>query len=86
VFLIPLNQAESVDLVIHALKAAGGEADCSQCPARLVCMKQCLSIAAAVERMVANGTLPALEPDGSEPPEGGGTPSPQGGGRLKVVK
>ena len=30
-FLIPLNQVESVDLVIHALRAAGGEADCTMC-------------------------------------------------------
>jgi hypothetical protein len=41
-FLIPLNQIESVDLVIHALRAAAGEADCSMCPVRKVCTKQCM--------------------------------------------
>ena len=43
-FLIPLNQIESVDLVIHALRAAGGEADCTMCPVRKVCTKQCLTL------------------------------------------
>ncbi len=59
-FLIPLNQIESVELVVHALRAAGGEADCSTCSARRVCMKQCLSIAEAVARMIEAGTLPNL--------------------------
>lgn len=92
-FLIPLNQVESVELVIHALRAAGGEADCSLCPARRVCMKQCLSIASAVQEMVNAGTLPAVdleaETEGSpetpqDPPAG---PAEGGGkGRLSVVK
>lgn len=87
-FLIPLNQVESVELVIHALRVAGGAADCSTCPAVRVCMKQCLSIAEAVERMVRTGTLPALgEEPAPEPPAG--TPAGGGGARrggLKVVK
>ncbi len=62
-FFIPLSQVESVDLVIHALKMAGGQADCSSCPARKVCMKQCLTIADAVSQMVNNGTLPAIGPE-----------------------
>jgi hypothetical protein len=69
-FFIPLNQIESVDLVIHALRAAGGEADCSSCPVRRVCMKQCLTIAEAVTRMVDSGSLPRL---GEEAP----VPEPQ---------
>ena len=47
-YLIPLSQPQSVELVIHALRVAGGEADCSGCPVRRVCTKQCLTIAAAV--------------------------------------
>ncbi|PLX96237.1 MAG: hypothetical protein C0620_02840 [Desulfuromonas sp.] len=62
-FFIPLSQLESVELVVHALRAAAGEADCSQCPARKVCMKQCLVIADSVQAMMTNGTLPALDPD-----------------------
>ncbi len=57
-YFIPLSQEESVQLVIHALRVAGGEADCSGCPASHVCMKQCLSIADAVGRMFESGTLP----------------------------
>lgn len=59
-FLIPLNQIESVELVVHALRAAGGEADCSQCPVHKVCMKQCLAISAAIRTMVDAGQLPSL--------------------------
>lgn len=65
-FLIPLNQIESVELVIHALRSAGGEADCVSCPARKVCMKQCLTIAESVQRMVQEGSLPEL---GAEEPK-----------------
>jgi len=68
-FFIPLSQVESVELVIHALRAAGGEADCSSCPARKVCTKQCLSIAEAVAGMVQSGTLPSFDPAPSAPPE-----------------
>ena len=85
-YLIPLNQPESVELVIHALRMAGGEADCSSCPAHRVCMKQCLTIAAAVAKMVAAGTLPRSDdaplPDPPSPPPAGGPPRPA----LKVVK
>jgi len=83
-FFIPLSQVESVELVIHALRAAGGQADCSGCPATRVCMKQCLTIAEAVQKMVQTGTLPALgAPPEPEPPAGG---SPSGKTRLQVVK
>jgi hypothetical protein len=61
-FLVPLNQIESVELVIHALRVAGGEADCSTCPTRAVCMKQCLTIAGSIETMLAEGMLPSLDP------------------------
>jgi hypothetical protein len=90
-FLIPLNQIESVDLVIHALRAAGGEADCSMCPVRKVCTKQCLSVAAGIQQMVATNSLPSMgmlqgdkgsdsldRPDGSD--KGGA------GSHLKIVK
>ncbi|MDT8444597.1 MAG: hypothetical protein RQ722_09905 [Desulfuromonadales bacterium] len=59
-FLIPLNQIESVDLVIHALRTAGGEADCSMCPVRKVCTKQCLAVAAGIQQMVATNSLPNM--------------------------
>ena len=90
-YLIPLNQLESVELVIHALKMAGGEADCSGCPASKVCMKQCLTIAEAVGKMLQAGSLPQLErPAASaeaeqqenQPPED----KPPGGGHLKIIK
>ena len=90
-FLIPLNQIESVDLVIHALRAAGGEADCSMCPVRRVCTKQCLSVAAGIQQMVATNSLPNMglirgdedeeardRPDG---PESGGA-----GSHLRIIK
>lgn len=87
-FLIPLNQIESVDLVIHALRAAAGEADCSMCPVRKVCTKQCLSVADGIQQMVATNSLPNMDlmredaddtpPDG---PESGGS-----GSHLRVVK
>jgi hypothetical protein len=83
-FFIPLAQVESVDLVIHALRMAGGQADCSGCPAHRVCMKQCLTIADAVQKMVQTGTLPML---GEEPaPEPPSCEPPPGKGRLQVVK
>ncbi|MDY0191381.1 MAG: hypothetical protein RBR22_11670 [Desulfuromonas sp.] len=63
-YFVPLSQFESVELIVHALRAAAGEADCKQCPARKVCMKQCLLIADSIQSMIANGTLPALD---SEP-------------------
>jgi hypothetical protein len=81
-FFIPLSQVESVELVIHALRMAGGLADCSTCPVRRVCMKQCLTIAESVASMVQSGNLPQL----GENPEP--TPTPEGGGKggLRVVK
>jgi hypothetical protein len=59
-FFIPLSQLESVGLVVHSLRAAAGEVDCSQCPVRKVCMQQCLTIADSIESMIKSGTLPTL--------------------------
>ncbi len=85
-FMIPLTQPESVALVIHALRIAGGEADCSTCPVRRVCMKQCLTIAASVDRMLQEGTLPIIgEAAIQEPPPDPPAPSP-GSGHLKIIK
>jgi hypothetical protein len=89
-FLIPLSQPESVALVVHALKMAGGEADCSTCPARRVCMKQCLTIAAAVENMLREGTLPTLGEEEQpvdemkDPPREESPPSDKN--HLKIIK
>jgi hypothetical protein len=95
-FLIPLNQPESVQLVIHALRVAGGEADCTSCPVRRVCMKQCLSIAESLQGMIESGTLPSVgakeesalpapAPPLEQEPE---KPAPQTGenGHLKIIK
>jgi hypothetical protein len=82
-FFIPLNQLESVELVVHALRMAGGQADCSSCPARRVCMKQCLSIAESVGKMLQDGSLPTL---GTKPPAAGPVPAAPPGGHLKVIK
>jgi len=85
-YLIPLNQIESVELVVHALKAAAGEADCTTCPAHRVCMKQCLSVAEGIERLLDEEVLPAL--DGlSEAAPVEPAPEPENAGNhLKVVK
>lgn len=89
-FLIPLNQIESVDLVVHALRVAGGEADCSMCPVRKVCTKQCLAVAEGIQQMVVTNTLPYMgqdhaaheeDLDGSEEPGSGGA-----GSHLRIVK
>jgi hypothetical protein len=88
-YFIPLTQSESVELVIHALRAAGGQADCSACPARRVCMKQCLAIADSVQRMLRDGTLPCLDPATLPAPPETPQPAPPGGGRrggLTVIK
>jgi hypothetical protein len=79
-FFIPLSQVESVDLVIHALRMAGGVADCPTCPVRRVCMKQCLTIAESVAAMVKAGNLPQIGEDPDPTPEGGGKVG------LRVVK
>jgi hypothetical protein len=87
-FLIPLNQIESVDLVIHALRAAGGEADCTMCPVRKVCTKQCLAVASGIQQMVASGTLPTmavLRDDSEDPPDKPGGDSP-GSSHLRIIK
>jgi len=83
-FFIPLSQVESVELVIHALRVAGGKADCATCPATRVCMQQCLTIAESVEKMVRNGTLPVIG-DAPDPGPPAGTPEPKRG-RLQLVK
>ena len=90
-FLIPLNQIESVDLVIHALRAAGGEADCTMCPVRKVCTKQCLAVAEGIQQMVATNTLPnmdMLQGTTSEEPQDGPEDSDSGGSgsHLRIVK
>jgi hypothetical protein len=89
-FLIPMNQIESVDLVIHALRAAGGEADCTMCPVRKVCTKQCLSVADGIQQMVATNSLPNMdlirdaEDDPTDEPDG---PDSSGSGsHLRIVK
>lgn len=82
-YLIPLSQSESVELVIHALRVAGGTADCDGCPVRRVCMKQCLAIADAVAEMLTTGTLPCV---GEEPEPPDPLPSGPARGGLKVVK
>lgn len=95
-FLIPLNQAESVQLVIHALRVAGGAADCTSCPVRRVCMKQCLAIAESLQGMVDTGTLPSVGAEKESFPAGPASPrerepekpAPQPGknGHLKIIK
>lgn len=93
-YLVPLNQSESVELVIHALRAAGGEADCSICPVRKVCTKQCLTISAAIATLLADGLLPNLgaapEDDGDAavtPAAAKNTALPAGPqNHLKVIK
>jgi len=87
-FFVPLSQLESVELVIHALRAAGGQADCSHCPARKVCMKQCLTIAEAVARMAEDGSLPYVGAEDLEPQSVSTQPAPKPapGGHLKVLK
>ena len=93
-FFVPLTQIESVELVVHSLRAAAGEADCSICPVRKVCMQQCLTIADSIGRMLETGALPQLggEPEVSvvekTPPDDDPQPSgdaPNRGG-LRVVK
>ena len=87
-FLIPLNQMESVELMIHALRAAGGAAGCDACPAFRVCTKQCLAVADSIEQMVQSNSLPRfddgpLEHPDKTPPDSSG---PASGGHLRRVK
>lgn len=92
-YFVPLSQLESVELLVHSLKAAAGEADCTMCPAYKVCMKQCLVIANSIEQMLQMGTIPQVgehetevissEFDDEPKPPSGTFP---GKGRLKVVK
>ncbi len=96
-YFVPLTQLESVELLIHCLKAAAGEADCTMCPARKVCMQQCLTLAGSIEKMLLTGAMPQLTdnengeiesepvplPDDDPPPPTGGT---SGRGGLRVVK
>jgi len=91
-YLVPLSQLESVELLIHCLKAAGGEADCTMCPAYRVCMKQCLTVAGSVEQMLLQGTLPMLGEESplSPPQRPEDEPAPptgsSGKGGLRVIK
>lgn len=91
-FMIPLNQIESVDLVIHALRAAGGEADCTMCPVRKICTRQCLAIAEGIQQMVATGTLPTMATFMEDPEEGPSEDPPDKpdddgpGHHLRIVK
>lgn len=86
-YFIPLTQVESVELVIHALRVAGGQADCSSCPVRKVCMKQCLTLAEGIQRMVVSNNLPTMDflaGRGDEDPPSG--PVAGGGSHLRIVK
>jgi hypothetical protein len=87
-YLVPLSQLESVELLIHCLKAAGGQTDCTMCPAYRVCMKQCLTVATSVEQMLQEGTLPMLggEPAAAKTEAPEDEPDPPGKGGLRVVK
>lgn len=76
-FFIPLNQAESVELVIHALRVAAGTADCTTCPVRRVCMKQCATLGDAIAHMWQGGSIPSDDPEAPPP-----TPPPA----VKVTK
>lgn len=92
-FFVPLSQLQSVELLVHSLKAAAGEADCTMCPAYRVCMKQCQTIANSIEQMLQHGTLPQangvtansatdmLDEKPKAPPSGS-----SGKGGLRIVK
>lgn len=84
-YFVPLNQAESVELVIHALRVAAGSADCTTCPVRRVCMKQCATLGDALESMWHGGAIPTDNPEPTPPPQ----PSPPPvfkGTKLRLVK
>jgi hypothetical protein len=92
-YFVPLSQLESVELLVHSLRVAAGEADCSTCPARKVCMKQCMTLADSVDKMLQGGTLPYIGDEATAEedealfetdPE---PPAPRSSGpRLKIVK
>lgn len=82
-YFIPLNQSESVELVIHALRVAAGTADCTTCPVRRVCMKQCVTLGEAIARMWQEGVIPS---DDSEPTPPHASSASAKGGKLRLVK
>jgi hypothetical protein len=86
-FFIPLSQPESVALVIHALRIAGGQADCSTCPVKRACMQQCLTIATSLDRMIEEGTLPGLStPETGHQDDDNPAASDPGRSHLKIIK
>lgn len=83
-YFIPLNQAESVELVIHALRVAAGTADCTTCPVRRVCMKQCVILGDAIAKMWQTGQIPSDDPEPTPPKI---SPEPHvKGAKLRLVK
>jgi hypothetical protein len=82
-YFIPLNQSESVELVIHALRVAAGTADCTTCPVRRVCMKQCATLGEAIARMWQEGVIPSDDPEPTPPPAASSVAT---GGKLRLVK
>jgi sugar (pentulose or hexulose) kinase len=83
-YFIPLNQAESVELVIHALRVAAGTADCTTCPVRRVCMKQCTTLGDAIANMWQAGHIPSDDPEPT-PPKISPVPTAKGA-KLRLVK
>lgn len=82
-YFIPLNQSESVELVIHALRVAAGTADCTTCPVRRVCMKQCATLGEAIQRMWEGGIIPSDDSEPTPPPT---PPAPVNRAKLRLVK
>lgn len=82
-YFIPLNQSESVELVIHALRVAAGTADCTTCPVRRVCMKQCATLGEAIACMWQEGIIPSDDPQPPPPPA---PPAAAKSGKLRLVK
>jgi len=91
-YFIPLNQTESVQMVINALRIAGGTSDCSLCPASRVCSKQCLAVADAVASMLERDILPVVDawPTPGKTPKtdqnGNGASRPGARASLHIVK
>jgi len=83
-YFIPLNQAESVELVIHSLHVAAGMADCTTCPVRRVCMKQCSNLGDAIANMWQAGLIPSDDPEPT-PPKNSPEPIVKGA-KLRLVK